>query len=273
MDQPEGTVAASHGSDTIAGSTPRPRGVGVVAIGLLLFAAVGGANLASSLLGFGYVAWSLPAANALALLVLAITPLFLARLLEPVPDAPPTSTWRLMLAATTATARELSWLLVLLPLLLIVGPVAAGTAHFLLVTDGRYLLVVLLVVGIVEFRRKPSNAATEPRPWRRLQRAAGWLWLLALLALWFGGGLPPLELVGTDPRDGCRYFARQLQRDRSMHRPWVIAARPLGGSAIAWHRFVTVEPPLPVDLATLRFEDGGVFADRHDGTSLRLTLH
>lgn len=271
MDQPTGSSAASHATDAVDRHPPRPHGVVVPAIALLAFAGLGAANVASALLGIGYVASNLWAANALVLLALAVTPMLVTRLLEPTPSSPST-TRQALLAAAIATTREVSWLLVLLPLLLIGSVLAAGTAHFLLFADGRYLLAVLLLVGIVEFRRKPANAATKPRPWRQLQRAAGWLWLLAFLALWLGDGLPRLELVGTDPRDGCRYFARQLQRDSSMHRPWVVAARPLGGSAIAWHRLITVEPSLPVDLATLRFEDDGVFADRHDGTSLRLTL-
>lgn len=244
----------------------------VVAIGLFAFAGLGAADVASALLGVGYVAWTLPAANTLALLVLAVTPLFVTRLLEPAPGAPPTSTRQVLLAAAIATARELSWLLVLLPLLLIGGSLAAGTADFLLFTDGRYLLAVLLVVGLVEFRRKPAKAVTRPLPWRTLQHAAVWLWLLAFFAWWFGGGLPALELVGTDPRDGSRYFARQLQRDRSMHRPWVVVARPLGTTLLAWHREVAVEPSLPVDLTALRFEGDAVFAERRDGTSVRLTL-
>lgn len=234
----------------------------VVAIGLLAFAGLGAAD----------VAWTLPAANTLALLALAITPLFVTRLLEPAPGAPRTSTRQVLLAAAIATARELSWLLVLLPLLLIGGSVAAGTADFLLFTDGRYLLAVLLVVGLVEFRRKPAKAVTRPPPWRTLQRAAGWLWLLAFFVLWFGGELGSLELVGTDPRDGCRYFARRLQRDTPKERHGLLVAMPLGTTLLAWHREVAVEPSLPVDLAMLRFADDSVFAERRDGTSVRLTL-
>lgn len=266
------SAAGSLDPDGHDAGPPRSRGVVVVAIGLLAFAGLGAADIASALLGVGYVAWTLPAANTLALLVLAVAPLFVTRLLGPTSGAPPTSTRQALLAAAIATARELGWLLVLLPLLLIGGSVAAGTADFLLFTDGRYLLALLLVVGLVEFRRKPAKAVTRPLPWRSLQRAAGWLWLLAFFALWFGGELPALELVGSDPRDGCRYFARRLQRDRSMHRPWVVVARPLGTTLLAWHREVAVEPSLPADLAMLRVADDGVFAERRDGTSVRLTL-
>jgi len=96
--------------------------------------------------------------------------------------------------------------------------------------------------------------------------------LLAFVAHWLGAWLQPLEWIGTDPRDVCRYFARRLQRDTPKERHWLLVARPLGIPLLAWHRELAVEPSLPIDLTTLRFEADAVFAVRRDGTSVRLTL-
>lgn len=278
MDQPTGAATGSHESDADDVCAPRPRAFAVVVLGLLAFACLGAANIASSLLGSGYLAFTGPLVNVLTLQALAVTPLFVTRLLESAPVAPTKTTAQALLTAAEATIRELCWLLVLLPMMAIGLPVAAGVTEFLLSQHGRYVLAVLVVVAIVEFRRKaapgppPENAAARPRPWRTLRRVACWLWLLAFLVLWFGGTWPPLEFVGTDPRDSCRYFARRLQRDTPKERHWLVVARPLGIPLLAWHREVAVEPSLPIDLATLRFEDDGVFAVRRDGTSVRLTL-
>lgn len=281
MAQPTESAAGSHGADAIVARTQRPprsRVVSAIVIGLLLFVALGGANLASSLLGCGYVATSSWLANTMLLLALALTPLFLTRLLDPAPSVPSSTTRQTLVAAAASTVRDLGWLLLLVPFLLVGGSVAGGFVDFLLFREGRYVLLVLLVVGIVQSCRRSTHCQPTRSPvdapwrWRALLGAMCWLWLLTCLGLLASNWLHPWESIGTDPHDGSRYFARRLQRDTPMERRWLLVATPLGGDAIAWHNGVAIEPSLPIDLTTLTFEDGAVFAQRRDGPPLRLAL-
>lgn len=274
MDQRDGTEPAPRATGAIP---PRSRGVSTIAVALLVLAALAAANVASSALGFGYVATNSPLANALLALLIAMTPRFLLSLLQSGPDATLRTTRR-TLAAAGATVRDLGWLLLLAPFLLLGGGLAAGVAEFLLSGDGRYGLVVVLVVGLVELRRHTVHRRTTPPPsgaalarWPLL-RAAGLLWLLAWLGLVAIYVFEPWQAVGTDPRDGSRYFARPLRRDAPMERHTLLVATPLCGDAIAWYHVVAVEPSLPVDLTMLRFEGDAVFAERSDGARLWIAL-
>lgn len=252
----------------------------VLAIGLLAFAVLGAANVASSLLGSGYLASSSWAVNAAFVLALAMTPMFVTRLLEPSPGVPSRSQLRTVAAAATTSLLDLCSIPAILLLLWVGHTLVGGAVEFLLFREGRYLTLALLLVGILKLCRKPAPISpAEPPPLpdapprgRRLLRATCWLWLFACCALLLFDWLQPLELVGTDPRDGSRYFARRLQRDTPKERHGLLVARPLGTTLLAWHREVTVEPSLPVDLTALRFEGDAVFAERRYGTSLRITL-
>jgi hypothetical protein len=124
MDQRDGTEPAPRATGAIP---PSSRGVSTIAVALLVLAALGAANVASSALGFGYVATNSPLANALLALLIAMTPRFLLSLLQSGPDATLRTTRR-TLAAAGATVRDLGWLLLLAPFLLLGGGLAAGVA-------------------------------------------------------------------------------------------------------------------------------------------------
>ncbi len=245
---------------------------------MLALAALAAANVASSALGFGYVATNSPLANALLGLGIASLPRCAARLLQPAPDATPRPLLQTLATAVGATLLDLCWLLLLTPFLFLGGGIAAGVAEFLLFGYGRYGLAVLLVVAIVALLRQPAHAPkalaphTAPRASGIALHAASWLWLLAWVGLTTIGLLEPWESVGTDPRDGSHYFARPLRRDAPMERHTLLVATPLCGDAIAWHHVVAVEPSLPVDLTELRFEGDAVFAECRDGARVRLAL-
>ena len=245
---------------------------------MLALAALGSANVVSFLLGFGHVATSSLLANALLGLSIALLPRCAARLLQPAPDATPRPLLRTLATAAVATLLDLCWLLLLTPFLFLGGGIAAGVAEFLLFGDGRYGLAVLLVVAIVALLRRPAHAPealaphTAPRTSGIALHAASWLWPLTWVGLMTVGLLEPWQVVGTDPYDGSRYFARPLRRDAPMERHSLLVAAPLCGEAIRWHHVVAVEPSLPVDLTMLRFEGDALFAERRDGARLRLAL-
>jgi len=278
MESPAASTATSPDTDVVAVPTPPPRSVVAVAHALLALAAVGGANFASFVLGFGHVATSSLLANTLLGLGIALLPRCAARLLQPSPDAMPRPLLRTLATAAGTTLLDLLWLLLLTPFLLLGGGIAAGAAEFLLFGPGRFLLAGLLVVTLIALRRprahdsKVLGASAANRSSGLVLRAASWLWLLAWVGLTTIVLLEPWESVGTDPRDGSHYFARPQRRDMPRERHTLFVATPLLGDAIRWHHVVGVEPSLPVDLSKLRFEGDAVFAERRDGVRVRLAL-
>jgi hypothetical protein len=117
-----------------------------------------------------------------------------------------------------------------------------------------------------------SNRRDKRGAWPAIAMVASWLWLMAVVGLLGLHYDNPLEHVGTDGRSGKRYFAKRLQRDRGMQRHWLRERTPLPGGWLGWWRIVPIEPSLPVDLTTLAFEGGMVFAQRSHGPPLRLEL-
>lgn len=268
---------------------------------LLAATALGAANLYGVVSGRGGLAAASNWANQLGVLLLAMTPLFVCLRHRARTSSRALSSMRATMSAAATTVGSTVGLLVTLPIWLLVLFLFAGFVGFWASSERRVALIAVLALAVGmwwQSRRnerqarlaafatslaasmdspapaveRPIAPGSQPRPWPAIAMVASWLWLMAVVGLLGLHNDNPLEHVGTDGRSGKRYFATRLQRDRGMLRHWLSERTPLPSGWLEWWRIVTIEPSLPVDLATLRFEGSVVFAVCRDGTVQRLEL-
>lgn len=279
----------------------RERRVGGLAGALLTATALGGANLYGVVSGRGGLAAASDWANLAGVLLLAMTPLFVCLRHRARTNSRALSPMRATMSAAATTVGSTAGLLVTLPIWLLVLFLFAGFVGFWASSERRVAMIALLAVALgmwwlscrnarqarlaasatslaaatgppLPETDRPTSLGSQRRPWPAIAMVASWLWLMAVVGLLGLHYDNPLEHVGTDGRSGKRYFAKRLQRDRGMQRHWLSERTPLLGGWLEWWRIVTIEPSLPVDLTTLRFEGSVVFAECSDGTVQRLEL-
>lgn len=279
----------------------RERGVGGLAGVLLAATALGGANLYGVVSGPGGLACASNWANQVGVLLLAMTPLFVCLRHRARANSRALSPMRATLSAAATTVGSTAGLLVTLPIWLLVLFLFADFVGFWASSERRVAMIAVLAVAVgmwwqscknarqarlaasatslaaptgspVPETDRPTSLGSQRRPWPAIAMVASWLWLMAVVGLLGLHYANPHEHVGTDGRSGKHYFARLLQRDRGMQRHWLSERTPLLGGWLEWWRIVTVEPSLPVDLTTLAFDGGMVFAQRRDGPPVRLEL-
>lgn len=268
---------------------------------MLAATALGGANLYGVVSGRGGLACTSNWANLVGVLLLAMTPPFVCLRHRARANSRALSPMRATMSAAATTVGSTMGLLVTLPIWLLVLFLFADFVGFWASSERRVALLAVLALAVgmwwrsrrIERRarleafatslaaptvspapavERPIAPASQPRPWPAIAMVASWLWLMAVVGLLGLHYDNPLEHVGTDGRSGKRYFAKRLQRDRGMLRHWLSERTPLPGGWLEWWRIVTIEPSLPVDLATLRFAGSVVFAVCRDGTEQRLEL-
>lgn len=289
------------GCEATADAGRRDRRIDGLAGILLAATALGGANLYGVASGRGGVAAPSDWTNLAGGLLVAMTPLFVCLRHRARANSRALSPMRATMSAAATTVGTTACLLVTAPIWLLVLLLFVDFVGFWASRERLVALIVVLTIALGmwwQSRRnerqarlaafatslaaptgspapaveRPIAPGSQPRPWPAIAMVASWLWLMAVVGLLGLHYANPLEHVGTDGRSGKHYFARQLQRDRGMQRHWLSERTPVLGGWLEWWRIVAVEPSLPVDLTTLRFEDGLVFAECRDGTLVRLEL-